>query len=47
MQQTRSPPAWPCLAAQQLFANAGFVPNGQIDNLDDHDPELVYVKLLR
>lgn len=35
------------LAAQQLFASAGFVPSGQIDHLDEGDPELVYVKFLR
>ena len=34
-------------AAQRLFASAGFVRSGQIDHLDDGDPELVYVKLLR
>lgn len=34
-------------AAQQLFASAGFVRSGQIDHLDEGDPELVYVKFLR
>lgn len=33
------------LAAQRLFASAGFVRSGQIDHLDEGDPELVYVKL--
>ncbi|MDN2676573.1 GNAT family N-acetyltransferase [Janthinobacterium sp. SUN033] len=35
------------LAAQRLFASAGFVRSGQIDHLDENDPELVYVKFLR
>lgn len=35
------------LAAQRLFASAGFVRSGQIEHLDEGDPELVYVKLLR
>lgn len=35
------------LAAQKLMLKAGFVRSGQIDNLDEHDPELVYVKFLR
>lgn len=35
------------LAAQRLFAGAGFVPSGQIDHLDEGDPELVYVAFLR
>ncbi|MDZ5633797.1 GNAT family N-acetyltransferase [Janthinobacterium sp. GMG1] len=35
------------LAAQQLFASAGFVRGGQIEHLDEGDPELVYVKFLR
>jgi len=35
------------LAAQRLFARAGFVRSGQIDHLDEGDPELVYVKFLR
>jgi len=34
-------------AAKALFAKAGFVPSGQIDNLDDHDPEQVYVKFIK
>ncbi|NHQ92039.1 GNAT family N-acetyltransferase [Janthinobacterium lividum] len=34
------------LAAQRLFASAGFVRSGQIDHLDEGDPELVYVKFL-
>lgn len=34
-------------AAQRLFAGAGFVRSGQIDHLDEGDPELVYVKFLR
>jgi ribosomal protein S18 acetylase RimI-like enzyme len=34
-------------AAQRLFARAGFVRSGQIEHLDEGDPELVYVKLLR
>jgi ribosomal protein S18 acetylase RimI-like enzyme len=34
------------LAAQRLFARAGFQASGSIDNLDDGDPELVYCKLL-
>ncbi|HEU4819376.1 GNAT family N-acetyltransferase [Janthinobacterium sp.] len=33
--------------AQRLFASAGFVRSGQIDHLDEGDPELVYVKFLR
>jgi ribosomal protein S18 acetylase RimI-like enzyme len=35
------------LAAQRLFAGAGFVRSGQIDHLDEGDPEFVYVKFLR
>lgn len=35
------------LAAQRLFASAGFVHSGQIDHLDEGDPELVYVKWCR
>ncbi|MGF6114899.1 ribosomal protein S18 acetylase RimI-like enzyme [Janthinobacterium lividum] len=35
------------LAAQRLFARAGFVRSGQIDHLDEGDPELVYVKWCR
>lgn len=34
-------------AAQRLFASAGFVRSGQIEHLDEGDPELVYVKFLR
>ncbi|MED5612441.1 GNAT family N-acetyltransferase [Janthinobacterium sp. P210005] len=34
-------------AAQRLFASAGFVRSGQIDHLDEGDPELVYVKWCR
>ena len=34
-------------AAHRLFARAGVVRSGQIDHLDEGDPELVYVKLLR
>lgn len=34
-------------ASQSLFRKAGFAPSGRIDNLDDHDPELVYVKFVR
>ena len=33
-------------AAQRLFASAGFVRSGQIDHLDEGDPEVVYVKFL-
>lgn len=33
-------------ASQALLAKAGFVPSGQIENLDAHDPERVYVKFL-
>ncbi|MGX9772433.1 GNAT family N-acetyltransferase [Janthinobacterium aestuarii] len=33
--------------AQQLFASAGFVRSGQIDHLDEGDPELVYMKWCR
>ena len=32
------------LAAQQLFASAGFVRSGRIEHLDEGDPELVYMK---
>lgn len=35
------------VAAQRLFASAGFVRSGRIDHLDEGDPELVYVKFLR
>ncbi len=34
-------------AAQRLMAKAGFVPSGMIENLDEGDPELVYVKFVR
>jgi len=34
-------------AAQRLFASAGFVRSGQIEHLDEGDPELVYVKWCR
>ena len=34
------------LAAQRLFASAGFVRSGRIDHLDEGDPEFVYVKFL-
>ncbi len=29
------------------MTKAGFVPSGQIDNLDEGDPERVYVKFIR
>lgn len=32
------------LASRKLILKAGFVPSGVIENLDDHDPELVYFK---
>lgn len=32
------------LRAQRLFARAGFVPSGIIENLDEADPELIYFK---
>lgn len=32
------------VAAQALFAHAGFVPSGTIENLDAGDPELVFYK---
>lgn len=35
------------LAAQRLFASAGFVRSGRIEHLDEGDPELVYVKWCR
>lgn len=35
------------LAAQRLFSSAGFVRSGQIDHLDEGDPELVYMKWCR
>lgn len=34
------------LASQALLAKAGFVASGRIENLDEHDPELVYVKFI-
>ncbi|ATN12952.1 N-acetyltransferase [Pseudomonas sp. FDAARGOS_380] len=34
-------------AAQALLTKAGFIPSGQIENLDDNDPERVYVKFIR
>ena len=34
-------------ASQALMTKAGFVPSGQIDNLDEGDPERVYVKFIR
>ena len=34
-------------AAQRLFASAGFVRSGQIDHLNEGDPELVYMKWCR
>ncbi|WZB72100.1 hypothetical protein WJ968_11125 [Achromobacter xylosoxidans] len=35
------------VAARRLMAKAGFVPSGMIENLDEGDPELVYVKFVR
>lgn len=35
------------LASRQLILKAGFVPSGVIENLDEHDPELVYFKRIR
>lgn len=35
------------LAAQRLFAGAGFVRSGHIEHLDEGDPELLYVSFLR
>ncbi|HAV2277885.1 TPA: GNAT family N-acetyltransferase [Serratia marcescens] len=35
------------LAMQRLLLNAGFVASGQIDNLDDGDPEQVFFTPLR
>ncbi|NWC47599.1 GNAT family N-acetyltransferase [Pseudomonas edaphica] len=35
------------LASQAMLAKAGFIPSGRIENLDEHDPELVYVKFVR
>lgn len=34
-------------ASQAMLARAGFIPSGRIENLDEHDPELVYVKFVR
>jgi ribosomal protein S18 acetylase RimI-like enzyme len=34
-------------AAQELLSKAGFVRSGIIENLDAHDPELVYFKAVR
>lgn len=34
-------------ASQALLAKAGFVPSGRIENLDENDPERVYVKFVR
>ena len=34
------------IAMQQLCARLGFVKSGYIENLDEGDPELIYVKLL-
>jgi ribosomal protein S18 acetylase RimI-like enzyme len=34
-------------AAQALLSKAGFVRSGIIENLDSHDPELVYFKWVR
>ena len=34
-------------ASQALMTKAGFIPSGQIENLDEDDPECVYVKFLR
>ncbi len=34
------------LPMQQLCARLGFVKSGYIENLDEGDPELIYVKLL-
>ncbi|WP_254241829.1 GNAT family N-acetyltransferase [Achromobacter pestifer] len=33
------------IAMRQLLGQLGFIGSGQIDNLDDGDPELVFVKL--
>lgn len=33
-------------ASQALMVKAGFVPSGRIENLDEQDPELVYVKFI-
>lgn len=34
-------------ASQALMTKAGFVPSGQIENLDEGDPERIYVKFIR
>lgn len=34
-------------ASQALIAKAGFIPSGSIENLDEDDPERVYVKFVR
>lgn len=33
------------IATQQLLLKAGFIPSGNIENLDDNDPELIYCYL--
>lgn len=33
-------------ASQAMLTKAGFVPSGHIDNLDENDPERVYVKFV-
>jgi len=33
------------IAMRHLLAHLGFIKSGQIENLDDQDPELVFVKL--
>ncbi|GAB1439428.1 hypothetical protein MASR2M36_22000 [Providencia sp.] len=30
------------IATQQLLLKAGFIPSGNIENLDNNDPELIY-----
>lgn len=35
------------LPMRSLLTKAGFVPSGQVDNLDDGDPELIFVHLPR
>ena len=34
-------------ASQALLMKAGFIPSGQIENLDDNDPKRVYVRFIR
>ncbi|WP_256544615.1 GNAT family N-acetyltransferase [Pseudomonas sp. 37 R 15] len=34
------------IASQAMLAKAGFIPSGRIENLDEDDPELVYVKFV-